>query len=1125
MPRKQGKARALSVLGCAEPHTVKAGLVWHDTRVFTFVMESDEAVGAVSDPVTGTAAEIATIAAGGPPGDVDPVALRAPASDGPVWPSKSVGNGTMGSVDQKSAEGPPNGAGGASRRRKRGKTTEDSTGTAKTAAAGAGVDTLPVEGFSNGFVEVREMENGASLYLDATHGDDHNSYLCSVCEAFAADDDGGDSGDGDAEGGGGYDGGVLLCCDGPCLRSFHLRCIEIDEVPEDDYICSECQTGSHPCFACGQFGAGPAAGSISKEENVGAAAADFPGTRVCSDKTCGKFYHAACIRRAPGATSVKGSSQHFLCPRHVCSVCEVGTNGKVVSGKRSAGRAQAQCLRCPTAYHVRCMPPSAVRNELVALCSEHCDQPLPSIPMAGDDSELEATMLPKVTEEEAAALAKTMGMEGDLIGALRLHAKLQSLRRGFEAMPTPKRPAKVSQSRDQRHYHLPLSVLREVESRPPQFEMLRTNRYVVKPPARAPAQHNPCGCKGFCADRCINRLSRVECVGKPKADVGPKGRAVTQQRTNCSVGPGCGNRTVQERKSPGVQPFKTIGRGWGLYATEDIHAKGFVIEYCGEIIDEDEQRRRIAAAAERGEHDAYFMELGKGLVIDARFKANLSRFINHSCEPNCELQRWTIGQREVVAVFTRRPIKAGEELSYDYAFFTASNMRCLCGAKRCRGVLGKNVADEHRKSLAGEIAGTESRSVKRTFVERRVLGNHKTLLAALAASTLTSEFLPGDPGSRVASGPLLSTGERSLVRRRTVFLVRNLGPGSSFGERAELMRRRTWKRIQRAEALGGAGGSGAPPAGRGLQSWLVTRPRGPFASPPAPTSGYSQVMHTTADKRPREEDDHARSNGKVARVDAGDDSGGATDAAKQTLVVWDFDWTMVDQNSDTWVVEQLDPELCVEMKARCDDVQWTQLMDQMFGELHRRGKGPADVARAMSTLPMWSEVQDVIPELHARGATQIVLSDANTVLIRDALAARKLTECFDAVITNPAEYDEHGRLHVRPHQAADAPHKCVLCPVNQCKGSALDDYIAASPRSFDRIVYIGDGRGDFCPATRLRDSDVLCVRSGSQFKLNRLVKAALGDDIPHRVQAKVLYFDGGESLQTAIRSVLAEAST
>lgn len=77
---------------------------------------------------------------------------------------------------------------------------------------------------------------------------------------------------------------------------------------------------------------------------------------------------------------------------------------------------------------------------------------------------------------------------------------------------------------------------------------------------------------------------------------------------------------------------------------------------------------RTAAAA--GEQAFYVMNLDAGLVIDARYKGNVSRLINSSCAPNCEAQKWTdmaTGEPRI-GIFALQNIELGQELTYDYKF-------------------------------------------------------------------------------------------------------------------------------------------------------------------------------------------------------------------------------------------------------------------------------------------------------------------------------------------------------------------------------------------------------------------------------------------------------------------------
>jgi len=84
------------------------------------------------------------------------------------------------------------------------------------------------------------------------------------------------------------------------------------------------------------------------------------------------------------------------------------------------------------------------------------------------------------------------------------------------------------------------------------------------------------------------------------------------------------------------------------------------------------------------------MSLHKNEVIDPTFKGNLARFINHSCEPNCETQKWNVLGEVCVGIFTIKDVMDDEELTFNYGFdvLKTTFQRCLCKSTNCRGFLG-----------------------------------------------------------------------------------------------------------------------------------------------------------------------------------------------------------------------------------------------------------------------------------------------------------------------------------------------------------------------------------------------------------------------------------------------------
>lgn len=129
--------------------------------------------------------------------------------------------------------------------------------------------------------------------------------------------------------------------------------------------------------------------------------------------------------------------------------------------------------------------------------------------------------------------------------------------------------------------------------------------------------------------------------------------------------------------------------GWGVFATEDIAAEQLIVEYVGELIRPALSDLREARYQNMG-IGCYMFQIVPGLIVDATLCGNAARFINHSCAPNCYSKTLTLPDgREVVAIFSKRRIQRGEELSYDYQFPFDDDDRvvCGCGAVQCRGFM------------------------------------------------------------------------------------------------------------------------------------------------------------------------------------------------------------------------------------------------------------------------------------------------------------------------------------------------------------------------------------------------------------------------------------------------------
>jgi len=191
----------------------------------------------------------------------------------------------------------------------------------------------------------------------------------------------------------------------------------------------------------------------------------------------------------------------------------------------------------------------------------------------------------------------------------------------------------------------------------------------------------------------------------------------------CKCGPGCKTRVVQKgRKIPFVI-FKTQDRGWGLRSPVAIRKGQFIDTYRGEIITNGEADRREADAGNAAGKQSYFYSLDKHVgddlgggsilteedcyVVDGEYMGGPTRFMNHSCDPNCRQYTVSYNKYDVkiyeLAFFACKNIPAGTELTFNYKDADEDvdeenltdeddgaeqeSMKCRCGSENCKGRL------------------------------------------------------------------------------------------------------------------------------------------------------------------------------------------------------------------------------------------------------------------------------------------------------------------------------------------------------------------------------------------------------------------------------------------------------
>ena len=131
-------------------------------------------------------------------------------------------------------------------------------------------------------------------------------------------------------------------------------------------------------------------------------------------------------------------------------------------------------------------------------------------------------------------------------------------------------------------------------------------------------------------------------------------------------------------------------QGRGVFATRNIASGEKLIEYRGERISDDEADRRYPFEDDE-RHHTFLFRLDDGSVIDAGVRGNAAKYINHSCDPNCE----ALEEDGRIFIYALDDIRKGEELAYDYNYIldephNPANKKlypCYCGARKCRGTI------------------------------------------------------------------------------------------------------------------------------------------------------------------------------------------------------------------------------------------------------------------------------------------------------------------------------------------------------------------------------------------------------------------------------------------------------
>ncbi|KAJ3053926.1 Histone-Lysine N-Methyltransferase ash1l [Rhizophlyctis rosea] len=297
------------------------------------------------------------------------------------------------------------------------------------------------------------------------------------------------------------------------------------------------------------------------------------------------------------------------------------------------------------------------------------------------------------------------------------------------------------------------------QSGPTPFTKIQRNIFVDRKPRKL-SETPVCTCvvpadgSMGCGESCLNRCMFIECDPK-----------------SCALGDKCSNQAFQRRECvSALEVHRTEQRGFGLRTKVAIPQNTLVIEYRGEIISQERCIERMESTY-KGLENYYFLNYAKNEVIDACRKGTEARFANHSCDPNCHIEKWNVGGEFRVGLVATKDIPAGGELTYDYRFESFGPAQsCLCGSANCRGRIGKSgdsKGDTEEKESASDKPTKPTKSSKKTTKSQKKSSKPKHNIAKekkLKPQPIPSFNFDSRDVTRI----------RKHARTAKLFLVRNL---------------------------------------------------------------------------------------------------------------------------------------------------------------------------------------------------------------------------------------------------------------------------------------------------------------------------------------------------------------
>ncbi|XP_028332078.1 probable phosphatase phospho1 [Gouania willdenowi] len=247
------------------------------------------------------------------------------------------------------------------------------------------------------------------------------------------------------------------------------------------------------------------------------------------------------------------------------------------------------------------------------------------------------------------------------------------------------------------------------------------------------------------------------------------------------------------------------------------------------------------------------------------------------------------------------------------------------------------------------------------------------------------------------------------------------------------------------------------------------------------------------------------------------------EAMHRFLVLFDFDDTIIAESSDN-AVQRASPDLQFPLwlTSSYREGYYNEFMQKVLAYMAEQGVSKDSIQAAIEGIPPNRGFLDLFQFLqsHKQYFEMVVVSDANMYFIESWLKHEGVRHLFTKVFTNPASFDDTGRLVLRPFHS----HSCARCPSNMCKQVILREYLSLRQKErggtpFERVFYVGDGANDMCPCLALGPHDTAFSRRN--FPMHELLEE-MQKSQTEMFKANMVPWVSGEDIVNCLKKIMEE---